>query len=263
MAQYLRSDLTSADQLVRSQTPFEIQKRLFVTVECGGSYPNHPQLPSQNILQDLRKNLISWHVEDQVKVIAKPAFEAYGPLSEILQSKKVDLLIIDADGNIGAHIFNLAPFLSDHCVIVLDDYNTAEKGPGVRSFVSAALDNGSVEQIALDGGSTWFGRILTSAAELPARPFLHEKDNCWISHTVVNCDSDNLKFPASSQVRLFENDVELGPAHSIHDDIRKSGRGRFSLWAGQLYFSASDNTNPNLNGRKYTARHESTITALN
>jgi len=54
-----------------------------------------------------------------------------------------------------------------------------------------------------------------------------------------------------SVLRIFENGTELGPAHSAHVDIRNFGMGRFSHWGTELYFSASDNTNPITNGRTY------------
>lgn len=58
--------------------------------------------------------------------------------------------------------------------------------------------------------------------------------------------------PTVSTLRLYENGVELGPAHAVHQDIRDYGKGRFSHWGTTLYFSASDNSNPATNGRKYT-----------
>lgn len=39
-----------------------------------------------------------------------------------------------------------------------------------------------------------------------------------------------------SVLKLFEDRVALGPAHSLHDDIRKRGQGRFSHWAGTVPF---------------------------
>jgi len=56
----------------------------------------------------------------------------------------------------------------------------------------------------------------------------------------------------ASIVRIFENGKEIGPAHSNHADIRSRGAGRFSHWGTSLYLSASDNTDPRTNGRKYT-----------
>ena len=63
---------------------------------------------------------------------------------------------------------------------------------------------------------------------------------------------DSQTAPTQSTLRIFENGVELGPAHSNHNDIRKYGLGQFSHWGNALIFSTSDNTNPLSNGRKYT-----------
>ena len=63
---------------------------------------------------------------------------------------------------------------------------------------------------------------------------------------------DSNSKPTASTLRLFENGVELGPAHSVHQDIRVFGLGEFSHWGNMLIFSTSDNTNPLSNGRKYT-----------
>ncbi|ASU34754.1 pectate lyase family protein [Mucilaginibacter xinganensis] len=63
---------------------------------------------------------------------------------------------------------------------------------------------------------------------------------------------DSNTAPTASSLALFENGVKLGPAHSVHQDIRDLGKGRYSHWGTSLIFSASDNTNPATNGRKYT-----------
>jgi len=54
-----------------------------------------------------------------------------------------------------------------------------------------------------------------------------------------------------SSLKLFENGKPLGPAHSLHDDIRNVGLGRYSHWSGYIYFSSSDNSDPRSNGRMY------------
>jgi hypothetical protein len=63
---------------------------------------------------------------------------------------------------------------------------------------------------------------------------------------------DSNATPSASKLKLFENGVELGPAHSVHHDIRAFGLGQFSHWGNTLYFSTSDNSDPLTNGRKYT-----------
>jgi SAM-dependent methyltransferase len=44
-----------------------------------------------------------------------------------------------------------------------------------------------------------------------------------------------------SPLLLYEDDIPLGPPHSLHKDIRNLGLGRFSHWNSRLYFSTSDN----------------------
>jgi hypothetical protein len=71
-----------------------------------------------------------------------------------------------------------------------------------------------------------------------------------ISYVIDGGDSNDE--PEKSALRLFENGVELHPAHSTHQGIRDYGKGRFSHWGTTLYFSTSDNTDPVTNGREYT-----------
>jgi hypothetical protein len=63
---------------------------------------------------------------------------------------------------------------------------------------------------------------------------------------------DGVKDVPPSTLRLFEDGKELAPAHVVHVDIREKGQGRFSHWITALYLSASDNSDPRTNGRKYT-----------
>lgn len=63
---------------------------------------------------------------------------------------------------------------------------------------------------------------------------------------------DTQTAPKQSTLHLFENGVEMGPAHSNHNDIRNYGLGQYSHWGNELIFSTSDNSNPLSNGRKYT-----------
>lgn len=54
-----------------------------------------------------------------------------------------------------------------------------------------------------------------------------------------------------SRLRLLEDGVPLGPAHTPHADITREGRGRYSHWRGGLVFSSSDGSDPRANGRHY------------
>jgi hypothetical protein len=63
--------------------------------------------------------------------------------------------------------------------------------------------------------------------------------------------SDDMHNSRRSTAVVCEDKKIIGTAHSLHADIRTKGRGRYSHWRGSLYFSTSDNTNPNTNGRRY------------
>jgi hypothetical protein len=63
---------------------------------------------------------------------------------------------------------------------------------------------------------------------------------------------DSADNPRRSPMLVCENNRLLGPAHSASADIVKNGAGRFVHWRGiGFIFSASDDTDPNVNGRKY------------
>ena len=64
---------------------------------------------------------------------------------------------------------------------------------------------------------------------------------------------DDESAPTRSRLQLFEDGKRLERAHSLHDDIRNRGAGRFSHWGDKLYFSSSDHSDPLTSGRKYVA----------
>jgi len=57
--------------------------------------------------------------------------------------------------------------------------------------------------------------------------------------------------PRSSPLVLLENGRPLPLPHATHNDIRAFGGGRYSFWKDALWFSASDGSDPNINGRRY------------
>ena len=63
---------------------------------------------------------------------------------------------------------------------------------------------------------------------------------------------DSTENARASTLMLCEDQKQLGPAHSLHDDIRTIGRGRYSHWGSDVIFSSSDNSDPNTNGRRYS-----------
>ncbi len=88
-------------------------------------------------------------------------------------------------------------------------------------------------------------------ALLLARPFARDDRHCFLASLPSEWESDAT---GASPVRLFEDGLPLGPEQAGHDDIRTLGHGRYSHWGSTLFFSASDNSDPNRNGRHYAVR---------
>ena len=54
-----------------------------------------------------------------------------------------------------------------------------------------------------------------------------------------------------SQTVVCEGDHRMGPAHTPIVEITQKGGGRFIHYHDTVFFSSSDNTDPNSNGRRY------------
>lgn len=84
----------------------------------------------------------------------------------------------------------------------------------------------------------------------------HAGNFCYTSPAPPDCPSgDDVQNGQRSTLRLFEDGIELGPGHSMHDEIFKDGDGRFSHWGQWLMFSSSDGSDPRSNGRTYSAMY--------
>ncbi|MCM2313764.1 MAG: FkbM family methyltransferase [Thermoanaerobaculia bacterium] len=104
----------------------------------------------------------------------------------------------------------------------------------------------SLRSYVVGGGQTFDSRRLEP-------PFVPDGLRGWVVELPdLREGADSASEPRKSGLLLFEGEQMMGPAHSLHDDIRKLGEGRFSHWAGNLYFSTTDGSDPNANGRSYT-----------
>lgn len=63
---------------------------------------------------------------------------------------------------------------------------------------------------------------------------------------------DSNEMPTVSKLLLCENGRQLTPAHALHGNIRKIGMGSYSHWGEGIYFSTSNNSDPNTNSKVYT-----------
>lgn len=90
--------------------------------------------------------------------------------------------------------------------------------------------------------------------EIPATAIRHYSGQCWTIGLKGLPVGDDLADGFRSPLELYENLLPLGPGHYDHQGVGTLGQGRFSHWGTDLYFSSSDNTPPNENGRKYVIR---------
>ncbi len=231
-------------------------------IEVGGSH-NHPTLPSKDIAADWAANLARFHVNNVLmcrgwsyqRSVREKALDHLG--------RKIGLFFLDADGNIAPAIRAFAPYMHSECIFAIDDYHAPdaqEKEDKIRPWIDAEVSAGRLTDGEVCGG-TWFGRLTGSAARshlTGAAPFVHETGMAFIAYFETPCPHDDVgDANTRSPLQLFEDGRALGPAHASHDDIRQTGKGRYSHWRAPLpgmtclFFSSSDGANPNLNGRCY------------
>ncbi len=92
---------------------------------------------------------------------------------------------------------------------------------------------------------------------LDSSKFGHDNGFGWyVDLTDISIAGDSNKKPQQSILILHEDGIPLGPAHCEHEVIRKTGKGCFSHWGKQLYFSTSDNSDPRQNGRTYCLKRQ-------
>ena len=253
-----------------------------VSIEMGGSYPEHRMLPSHDILRDLGANLRRWDNETMVTLIegfVQDRAVRYRA-RQALGSKPVELMFVDADGDVATILFLYRRQLADDAVLILDDYGAdgaPDKQARVRQFVDEMVRQGAFSQIGVFEGGTWFGRLNGPAGKAVldriSVPFAHERGYCYVYSSVFPVAASSMEHEHKSSLLLLEDGRPLGPRNSLHDEIRTVGAGRFSHWGSKrqtsddvaestLYFSASDNSDPNKNGRRYSIHVDGVETAL-
>jgi hypothetical protein len=81
------------------------------------------------------------------------------------------------------------------------------------------------------------------------RPFRHEPAHAFA--TALPKDVAEAAASATFAV-VMEDGRSLGPSGALHQHIRDAGAGAFSVWGSEVYFSSSDLTDCNANGRAYS-----------
>ena len=82
-------------------------------------------------------------------------------------------------------------------------------------------------------------------------PYTRVEKNWWSAFVPQFSKLADRESIQASPLLLFEDSTVLGPPHALHEDITIQGGGMYSHWGDYLYFSSSDNTDPNENNRQY------------
>ena len=83
------------------------------------------------------------------------------------------------------------------------------------------------------------------------RPYTPNGGHAFVSPIPAAIEQLRIKAPDQWRLIITENEKLLGPSDSQHQHIRDFGAGAFSIWNGHVYFSASDGSDCNTNGREY------------
>jgi hypothetical protein len=80
------------------------------------------------------------------------------------------------------------------------------------------------------------------------RPFLKEGNFCFVTPMPRQLSAC---LESRTEITVTEDGRPLGPPDSLHQLIRDQGGGAFSVWGSNIYFSSSDGSDCNTNGRRY------------
>jgi predicted O-methyltransferase YrrM len=232
-----------------------------ISVEIGGTNLGH-EITSPDIIGDLGRNLESAGLRRKVSIIEGHfrSVDVFARVQRELAGAEAGLLFVDVDPGTEVAIGLYAQLVRDDAFVIVDDYRSSiasDKARSVSTFVDLAVRQGILDELGVFGWGTWFGKLRGAQARhdllslRSAVPCVHEQGHCWVAYVGYASLGDD-RTGNSSPLRLLENGLELGPAHTMHAAIREQGAGRFSHWGGELYFSSSDNSNPQLNGRRYS-----------
>jgi hypothetical protein len=136
------------------------RKSKFISIEKGGKH-NHPEIPSQNIFEDLKTNLIKLNLINGVKLLNGSSDDKniIRDVNLLVGDEKISLLIIDADGNVERDMNNFKHLLQDDCIIILDDFSGPEviKTLPTKIWVEKAIKENLIKQLAVVKWGTFIG----------------------------------------------------------------------------------------------------------
>jgi hypothetical protein len=132
-----------------------------ITVEMGGAH-DHPHLPSEDILADLKANLARYEVDTYVEVIEGVSGDdaVATTVKSLLGQRTPGLFVLDSNGLVAEDLVCYDAHLANDCIIAIDDYGA---GAHVKDdYTKPAIDHlvgvGCLVCDGVYGWGTWFGR---------------------------------------------------------------------------------------------------------
>jgi predicted O-methyltransferase YrrM len=148
--------------IVLAATAKEFRKGPVISIELGGAHNPPFAIPSTDIFSDLVRNVREAGVSDHVTLLNGFSTDpkVVESVNQACDGKKIDLLMIDADGEIGKDMLTYHKLLKTGAIIVLDDYISRcapEKSQPVKEWVDQAVSNGTLSSLGVWGWGTWIG----------------------------------------------------------------------------------------------------------
>lgn len=102
-------------------------------------------------------------------------------------------------------------------------------------------------------GHTWLDALFNNRKKVElADHFASNDPLVWrVERPEFSAIADSAAEPRRSTLLMWENDIPLAFPHCSYANIVQYGGGRYRHWQDGIYFTASDNSNPNVNGKKY------------
>jgi len=140
------------------------RKTPIVTIEGGGEYLTHPDLPSADIFGDLQRNLRSRGLDHLVSLYRgmsdDPAALELVRATLTTHNARIGMLCIDADGLVQRDFDLYLPWCADGCVLVVDDYTATglhAKALSTQQAVQKLIADGKAHELGVYGYGTWMG----------------------------------------------------------------------------------------------------------
>jgi len=143
----------------------ETRRSHIISIDHGGSYPDKT-LPTDDVHTEWRRNLAARQLADFATLV--PGFSndeaVIAEVGSLVGDRKIDVLLLDADGDVDGPLKTYAHLLADDCLLIVDDYfNVRMEAENKMARCTAQLHDlmraGAVREYVLVPWGTWFGRL--------------------------------------------------------------------------------------------------------